>query len=393
MKVKTLIFGGAITIVAAGGIAAAVQFSDIKQQNTPFLKVITRETYNQMKAQQGVNNQNVSTKPVAIDYGALPTSGVTFMDALSQDKIKGNAFMITVGSEAYGTTKNILYGQTNDKDGDPAHFSNKIDAGALMLRLYDLFYNPENDRHDLISTYADSMNFYSFIDIVYTKKTWDATNLLQYRRTQMGNEMPIPEGYTENSSGDKFVEEQKSLINRGYSMLWKVAKEKESGFNRYPVVKSSSGSSESIPFDYTPSNSYYEFRPDGGKDTPYEKVYFRDQAEVNLYNDTLDWASSYAGTYIPSASFSKEGSLICAKKENNVWSFKTFTPSNADSTDSTIESIIDFYSIKKDEENKDDGSAPPADSSTPPADAPAAYKRTAKSKVATMPIINEKKAR
>ncbi len=204
MKIKTFILAGSVTIAVAGGITAAVQFQDISKQNTPFLRVLTKDTYNKMKAQQGVTNQNVSRKAVAIDYGGLPTSGVTFMDALTHKNIKGNSFIITVGSEGYKETREILYGQTSSNDK-----VQEINASATMLKLYDLFYNEANEDHEAIKDYADSMTFYSFIDIVYCQKTIEAENLLQYRRTQLGDKMP-------EAQGDETPE---ALIAKGYSKL------------------------------------------------------------------------------------------------------------------------------------------------------------------------------
>ncbi len=380
MKLKTFIFGGAATIAIAGGITAAVHFSNISQQTTPYLRVLTRETYNRMKAQQGLAGTDNKTVPVvSIDYGALPTSGVSFMDALTQDKISGNAFIITTGSEAFPQTRKMLYGQEPGNNGE-GNKVQSLDASATMLQLYNLFYNPENENYIDVEQYADSMTFYSFMDIVYCQKVIEAENLLQYRRTQLGNKDPEPQG---DDSG-------KALVAKGYSRLWSVpVKDEESKKEDLPVVKSSSGSAEKIDFNYEPTNAFYEFRPNNGIDTKYEKVYFRDQQEVNLFNDTLSWASSFAGTYLSGdgLSFTKEGSLICAKKEDGIWKFKGFLDFGSE----TLASIIDFYSNKKDnagpegDTGTDSGSS---DTATPPSDgssssAPAAY--------STMPIISEKK--
>ncbi len=396
MKLKTFICSGVIAIAAGAGITAAVEFSDISKQNSPYLKVVTKETYQQLMQQQGVNTSNVATTPVSIDYGSLPTSGVNFIDLLSQNKIKGNSFIITVGSEAYSQTRKILY---DANAVDNIDFSTNISSSSLMLKLYDLFYNDRgaDNKHNVVAEYAKSMTFYSFIDIAYSTKTQAASQLLWQRATQEGDK--FPETIYNGSENPLTGQDQVAM---GQSKLWTVPVKKESTKTQdLPVVKSSSGSS-TVNFVYEPTDAYYEYRPDNKLDTKYEKVYFRDQKEVSLYNDTISWASSYASSFLPGAEFSAQGSVVCAKKnDKGQWLFKSFTTAS----DSTLDDIISFYDKAKEredekkEEQAQNDSSQPSDGSEAPqpspdqsaAPAPASYRLNRSSRVVSTPLVNDKK--
>ncbi len=351
MKLKTFICSGIGAIIAAGGITAAVTFAGVEKQSTPFLRVVTKETYLHLKDKQGITSP---TQPVVIDYGSLPTSGVSFMDLLTTN-IDANAFIITTGSQAYKQTRSILY----DSDANET-LTTIADSSALMLKLYDLFYNENNDRHNLVENYASSMNFYSFIDIVLTKETDDAANLLHKRRTQMGDKFPEPTGADDKTGED--------LVASGRSKLWEVPIEKESTKTEdLPVVKTSSGT-DIVAFDYKPTDAYYEFRKDNKIDTEYEKVYFRNQNYVKQYKDTINWASSFSSSFLTGASFSDEGSVVCAKKQDNHWYFSSYTSGGEE----TLNSIINFYTKEEEppqpseEAPSEQQPAPTPEEPTPP---------------------------
>ena len=110
MLIKSLIVGIFSTIIAAGGISSAVVFSNLKNSASPYPKVLTKQMYQKLVKDQKLENSSGVAK-VAIDYGSLPTSNTSFYDLLSKKNIPTNAFILTVGSQAYASTNNLLNGQ------------------------------------------------------------------------------------------------------------------------------------------------------------------------------------------------------------------------------------------------------------------------------------------
>lgn len=320
MLIKSFIVGIFSTIIAAGGITSAVVFSNLKNTTSPYPKVLTKQMYQNLVKDQKLENSSGVAK-VAIDYGSLPTSSTSFYDLLSMKNIPTNAFILTVGSQAYASTNNLLNGQNKTwSEYNP----NKIDSSALMLKLYDLFYNEKSEHHSAIANF--NINFYSFIDVLDTQEIKNAENLLHYRMTSLGvRQDPDADG----------------RYPIGVSNVWNVKNPDTNVSSQEPVVKKSSSTNlkDTINFMYEPESNYYEFRPDSDYETKYERVYYRNQEDIALYNTTINWANSYASSYLSGFSLNKEGSIVLAKKESGNWSFKSISSFD----ESTFESVLTFY--------------------------------------------------
>lgn len=312
MKLITLSKIAFITLLGSGGITTAVIFSNVNSFEAPYLKVLTKENYENIKSKQN------DTKSPLINYEALPTSNISFTNILKQENLGDlNAFIITVGSQAYAQTNSMLFGQNKEFSEINSYM---VNSSALMLKLYDLFYNEKSEHHNLISEYSN-IQFFSFLDILTNKDISAAEYLLEYRRTKLGQspDNANPDDDTYNASN-----------------VWKVTNPDTSTVETLPVVKSSSGNSN-FYFDFSPTDAYYQFLPNNEYGTEYEKVYFRNQEHVSLFNNTINWVNEYATNYLENFSLSSQGSIVAAKKTDGIWTFRTF------SYDSTIDDIISFY--------------------------------------------------
>lgn len=314
MKIITLFKSFLAVGVTAAGITSAVVFSNINNITAPFVRVLTKSDYEQIKAAQGTKNIN-------INYATLPTSSETVVDLLTSKSPEKNAFMFTVGSQAYANTNLLLNGINKEWD-DGANPDIFVPSGSLMLDLYDAFYSGNYPKLSSIN-----MSFFSYIDIVSTKNYQEGLDVLNYRRTQLGNVDP------------------EITIGNGESRLWNVLNTKgnldPAAPNLQPVVKDGS------KFIYYPNyDSFYEFRPNDKHDTQYERIYYRRDAKTKEFLDATSWVNTYATSNL-NVPFAREGSLFCAKYNSltSAWEFKSFigTDEFQNGRNKTVEEIINFY--------------------------------------------------
>lgn len=307
MKLISLIKIFGVTVVA-GGITAACAFANFNNVDTPYVKVLTKNNYLDVKKSQtaaGVANVN-------INYAALPTANKNLVNVLTTDNLPSNAFMLTLGSYAYGTTKKMLNGSDTITSPDLEN------TDSLMLDLYDEFFN---DRWNSLN-----MQFYSYIDVVDTTTYYQAAQVL-HERKQIGD--------VARADPNNFLS----------STRWNVLNENGNldigERNLVPVVLNGD------TYNYAPdTTTYYEWRPDNKYDTEYEKVYFRNDDATRTFIDSTTWASTYA-TNVLDTTISKEGTLLCGKydTDTNTWSYLAFTSLNDFATDNTttLKKIQDFY--------------------------------------------------
>lgn len=335
MKISTFFKGVFISSLVAGSVASAVVFSNINIVKTPYVKVLTKEKYLELRKEQNISLDN-KFDPVIINYSSLPSSDISFKDLVMQKNLRTNAFVLTVGSQAFAQTNKFLTGQSKPWVSINPY---NVDNSAIMLQLYDLFYNENSEHHNAVKDF--NINFYSYIDILDTKEIKDASNLLQYRRTQLG-EKP-----KENNNNNG--------VSVGQSNVWTIDVPDTEVDKEELVVKSSSDGE--VEFNYNPElGSHYLFRPDDKYETEYEKVYFRDQKEIGLFLNTLKWTNQYASAYLNGFNIDEtgNGSIVCAKidPETNVWKFKTFTGTEK------LNDFIAFYNPKYEEGNQENTNNP-----------------------------------
>lgn len=296
--------------IATAGVTSAVVFSNVNNTQRPYAKVLTKENYLAIRKSQNLTSDNYRAN---INYATLPNSNYSLTDLLTTNHPQDQAFMLTIGSQAYAPTNLLLNGLNNTwENSGNANIEGIKDS--LMLKLYDQY---------LMQDTSLNMQFYNYIDVVDTKEYADAAKLLNKRKTSYGE----------------------TAVDREDSNYWQVLNDKgqwdPTTNNIQLVVKNSAN------FDYTPNTStYYEFRPDNKYDTEYQKIYFRNDDHTRTFVDSVAWMSNYASRNL-SASLTQEGSLLCVKYDADYakWTFQSFSAANQFETiDSTYESIKTFYS-------------------------------------------------
>ncbi len=312
---------GAITITA--GLTIGL-FCNVNTIRFPTVNILTSRSFNDAKKQQKLTNDN---KNVSIDYASLPGTNYSVLDVLKGTQLISNGnYMFYYGSDAYVQTAKALYGW-DETFPDISYEVPVRSVDSLMLTLYDFFYNSNNST--LVNQYGLSNikpTFLNYIDVCATRDTIDGQALLNDRMYNLPNTY-YPIGNTQDIVG--------------VSRVWKVGNDIANP-QYLPVVKNTT-------FDYKPNNSYYEFRPDDKENTPYQKVYFRNQDVVKNFQLMGSLCEKFANEL--GVSFNKEGTLFLIRyNSNNSWSYSSITSFNDVTTN--FKNIVKFYNpdIKLDDD-------------------------------------------
>lgn len=329
MKIKTLLKLMFATIISAAAITSVALFSNVNTIKLPSVKVLTKQNYNDILKTQKVD------KGPSIDYYSLANSSYNVLDIAKANTISSNYYFFFFGSDAYTSTTKALYGWEQAVPQstylDPVKFENSI-----MLNLYDLFFNEANKTK--LSDYGiQNINptFYSYVDVSFNQSTIEGERLLNYRA------YAFPGSYYPNGSRTPVI---------GSSNQWRIGTDIAN--IRYENVVSTTN------YSYEPKvDSYYEFRPNDGEDTKYEKVYFRNQDYVKNYNITSQFMKNYGSA--KGFTFNDTGTLLAVKEEGSTVSYLAFNDFSL-SINKILIDIIKFFNpdstISDNEEVVGDGS-------------------------------------
>ncbi len=395
MKLKSLfkIFSS-IGLVTAGGLTIGL-FVDMIPGNYANVRMFDKNTYNAWKA----------NKKLKINYATLPTSKYSFRDILDNPKsVNGGNFLFFFGSQAYKATNNMLWGYNQDFANSQGE--TPIYEQAIMQKVYDAFWGSDNEALGLSKI---NPIFLNYVDIVEKQSLFDAWNLKKERASTLGNyetnifypnkpntipatnpdntpilpgdEQPKPEWIKTDKNGHKYFidpisnykyQQDAKNDNIWYfidQFNWSVGEGLDA--QKIPVVKGASfGNSDFVDFDFTPNlETFYEWRPNDGKDTKYEKVYYRNDDSVKNFLYNYNFIETYVKNVYNVSGVNKEGMLLCARNLNpkdytneitNPFEIRIFSGINADQTavGNTLDQIIRFYNPDySNEDNKDDSSA------------------------------------
>lgn len=326
MKISSLIKFFGCGVLIAGGVTAAVEFSNLNTKKFPTVRILTKESFNSIKSAQSDPNNKVINKGVDINYYTLSGSNYSTLDIVKG--IKRN-YMFFFGSEAYLETTKPLYGWDKpyaSGQGAPIQYSN-----SLMQNLYDLFLTQNQEAIDFGIQNVDPI-FLSYIDICSTKEIKTNEQIFYDRFLNMGDR-------NYNGSEDKSPD---------HSREWIVNADDSQKTQYVPVI------SGAASYNYAPEPATYQFRPNNLPDTQYETIYFRDQTIVKNYNDIGDFFTNYLSQNY-GISFNKKGTLLCVKYENNNWSFKTLTGFGDVKND--VIDIVKFYNPQYEDNSENDESS------------------------------------
>ncbi len=387
MKIKTIFKTfAALGITTAAGLSIGL-FVDLVPTTTSNVKILTKETY------QKLIKDSPST---TIDYGLLPTSQYSFRDILDNPKSVNNGnFIFYFGSQAYKNTNQMLWGidkAYTGADGQPANY-----AFSMMDKLYSTFWGDNAKALGL-----DKVNpiFLNYVDMVNTKEIRDAWNLKVYRGKSLGNFVTNEAVYSEADKNPAFEYEEWTNPINGSKVWYKIDKffwgvGEGRDIRPQEVVKGVKNikSPELTKFDFTPDpNTFYEWRPNDGKDTEYEKVYYRNTHEVQNFNSNFAFMEAYLNNVYGKSGANKEGMILCVRnldpskyeKEtiSNPFDIKVIStpPNNAVTLGEKLDEIIEFYNPDylpdqdQPSDSNTDAPAPAPEPSPAPSPAPTTYK-------------------
>ena len=286
MKLKNVLKSlVALTSITTVGLTIGL-FVDFIPKSYPNVRILTKEVYDQWS----LENQNSSNK-ASINYATLPTSNYSIKTIVDNPKsINDGNFMFVLGSEAYSETNALLNGNFKtflECQGLPLNYNQ-----SLMSRVYDSFWGK-----DAVALGLEQINptFLNYIDIVSTRELFDASNLLMDRTLRMGN--------------------YKTVDGEEDKRYWAIG---ENSFDQTKASVTLQVDLEKPLFKYEPSlDTFYEFRPNDGKDTEYEKIYYRNTNEVKSFLNSYSFIRSYLqANYTDTSAFNMNGSLLMVRNLN-----------------------------------------------------------------------------
>lgn len=325
------------TAVITTGITSAVAFSSIDSKTYAKVKIMTPEHYAKLKK---LNN---GKKEIPIDYSTLPATNYTIKDVISGSKnINNGNYIFLFGSQAYAQTNKMLYGHNQDYHGS---FTNGITPNisfsqSLMLMLYDRFLKDENKQLELSVPY-----FLSYLDIVNTRELNEASKLYD-KRVHLPSIEGKKHGEDYRTASD-VAGNSNDITDKAKTDWWIVNPDPGERIEKEVVKGGVLGN-----FDFKPTaDNFYEFLPNNHKDTKYEKVYYRNDANVDIFLDSKKMMDNYisknsADFESGSETMSELGSILLVKntdKDGRVMKVVTIDNNIAN----IVETIYTFYNPVK----------------------------------------------